>query len=385
MRLAIRSAFFIAWIRTGEQPLRVLSLTATLAIAVMAWMVLSAIAAPFLASKVGASVNANLGIANARVQTSGFPLRHVHRLEQMSDVAAVSYFSMASFPCGSGAGTLTVNAYGGPGTSAFLRSGGALLHQLESWEESRNGILVGADAAERCGLRPGMELSPVEFLSNTRIPIRIVGVLPPGRSGMGDRLAYGHYAYFNALLPEPQRDQVLRAVVWGVDASRLAPLGEEIEQVFTSADPPLQANVSSGAESALARFGQVQSLLGLIVLAMLACAVLVFVSVLTHLVAQRRSSMAVLQTLGFNRRIQLLALVLEYLLVGSMGALLGIGMAYMALMLLNPHVSWVLGQIKVQEGALWQLLPALVMLGFVSLSWPALQIRTLAPVEHLRN
>lgn len=385
MRTALRAAAYIARIRLADQLARIAYLVATLAIAVLAWIVLSAFAAPFLASRAGAAINAELSIANARVQSSAFPLRHVQHIAQMRGVASVAYQTLAGFQCRDGRGLVTINAYGGNGVPAWLRSQGASEAEVAAWGDTRNGLLIGAEIAEKCGLKAGMSLSPRDVLSGVEIPVSIVGVLPQNRGTIADQAAYGHYEYVNQLLPEPMRDQVMRARVTGEDPLRLSQLAEAIEREFESADPPLQANTSSGADSALGRFGQVQALLGLIMVAMAACALLVFVTVMAHLVAQRRASMAVLQTIGFDRGVQFGALLLEFGAVLLAGAALGIVGGWAVLAALTPQVSWLLGRLHAPDWAIVGLAPALLVLAIAALAWPALQLARLRPIDHLRS
>lgn len=382
---ALRAALHIAGIRMAEQPARMVYLVATLSIAVLAWVVLSAFAAPFLASRAGVAINAELSIANARVQSNPFPLRHVLKIAQMQGVAGVSYQTLAAFQCREGRGLVTINAYGGSGVLPWLRSQGANESDLAAWTETRNGLLIGAEIAQKCGLKAGMSLSPRDILSGADIPVRIVGVLPENRGTIADQAAYGHYEYVNQLLPEQQRDQVMRARVTGDDPARLAQLAQDIEREFESGDPPLQANTSSGTDSALGRFGQVQALLGLIMAAMVACAFLVFLTVMAHLVAQRRSSMAVLQTIGFDRGVQFSALLLELVVVVLVGTVAGIAGGRVVLMALTPQVSWLLGQLRTPDWAMVGLAPALLVLGIAALAWPAVQVARLRPIDHLRS
>ena len=383
MWVLLRASAALAWVRIFERPSSSLQLLATLSSTVLAWLVLSAIASPFLPSKVGAALHSGLSIANARVQTNPFPLRHIHQLERLPSVATVSYFSIASFPCIGATGTLSVNSYGGTGITSWLRAEGAQPDQLDAWSQTPNGLLVGAEAAERCGLHPGLEFSPTDFLSRTEIPLKIVAVLPPGRNGMADRVAYGHYEYFNRMSTGPLRDMALRARVTGTDPAGLNLLAEEIEAAFIAADPPLQASTSSGSESALGRFGQVQSLLWLIMLAIIACTTLVFITVLAHITEQRRPSMALLQTLGFYRSIQLAVILIEYSIIALLAVLIGVVTSRMALALLNPHVSWILGEISIQSWALAWLAPAILVLGVSALAAPLLQLHRLKPMDHL--
>lgn len=373
----------IAGMRAAEQPQRLLYLAATLAVCTLAWVVLSAFSSPFLASRVGTAVNAELAVANAQTQNGSFPLRHALRMEEMPGVSAVSYFGLASLPCGDGRSSLSINAYGGSGVDTLLRARGASQEVLDRWRSTRNGLLVGADAAARCNLAPGMSLSPRDHLSGVDVPVTIVAILPGGHGVLDDRIAYGHYDYLNRLMPDERSDQVLRARVVGENAATLGALAQSIDLAFASSDPPLQANPASGTESALGRFGQVQALLGLIMAAMATCALLVWVTVLAHLVTQRRPTMAVLQSMGFGRGLQFGALALEVAAVITGGAVLGVLGGHGAIALLNPRVSWLLGPLRVPDWAFASLLPALLLLAAIALVWPALQVRRLRPIDHL--
>jgi len=383
MKGSLRAAFHIARVRFFEQPGRMAYLVLTLAVAVLAWNVLAAFASPFLASKMGTAIDAKLGIFNASVQGQPFPLRHMQQIERMPGVAAVEYMAVAAFMCADERTTVSINAIGGSGTTPKFRRNGVSAETLALWNDTRNGLLVGAELAEKCGLAPGMSLSPHDLLSRTDMPVSIVAILPDDASS--GRIAYGHYEYVNQLLPESMRDQVRMGSVEAVDANRLAQLGEAIEREFASADPPLEAQASSGSSSALGRFGQVQGLLGLIMAAMGACALLVFVTVMAHLLAQRRANMAVLQTIGFDRRLQFSALLLEFAGIVLAGTGLGLAGAVATLAGLAPRVSWLFGQLRIPDWAIIGLMPGLLVLAAAALVWPTVQVAKLKPIDYLRN
>jgi len=380
----LRAAFHVGWLRFREQPGRLAYLVLTLAVAVLAWNVLAAFASPFLASKIGMAIDANLNVFNAAVQNQPFPLRHVQQIERMPGVTTVEYTTVAVFRCADERTTITNNAIGGSGSHDNLRRRGVSAENIARWNDTRNGLLLGTELAEKCGLTPGMSLSPRDFMSGVEMPVSIVALLPDNDSRTSGMIALGHYEYVNEMIPESKRDLVWNATVYAEDASKLAQLGEAIEREFISADPPLEAKVSSGSDSSLGRFGQVQGLLALMMAAMGACALLVFVTVMAHLLAQRRANMAVLQTIGFDRRVQLMALLLEFSGVMLIGTLLGLAAAAATLAGLAPHISWLFGHIRIPDWALTGLIPALVVLALAALAWPAMQIAKLKPIDYLR-
>jgi len=386
MKGSLRAAFYIAWVRLREQPGRMAYLVLTLAVAVLAWNVLAAFASPFLASKMGAAIDAKLGVSNAAVQGQPFPLRYMQQIERMPGVAAVDYTAIAAFMCADGRTTATVNAIGGSGAVPQLRRNGVSAKEIALWNDTRNGLLMGTELAEKCGFTPGMLLTPHDLLNRVEMPVSIVAVVPENVDNPHiGRIAWGHYEYVNQILPEDKRDQVRVAQVEAVDANQLAQLGEAIEREFASADPPLEARVSSGSSSLLGRFGQVQGLLALMMAAMGACALLVFVTVMAHLLAQRRASMATLQTIGFDRRLQFSALLVEFAGIVLVGTALGWAGSVATLAGLAPRVSWLFGQLRIPDWAITGLGPGLLVLAAAALAWPAVQVAKLKPIDYLRG
>jgi len=229
-----------------------------------------------------------------------------------------------------------------------------------------------------------MSLQPAELLSGIVMPVTIIDVLPLTQAQLGNRIAYAHYDYINRLLPVAQQNRVMRGTVTARDAATIESLADAINHKFASRDPPLLAEPSTAVQSALGRFGQVQDLLGIVMLAMAACALLVFVTVLAHLVALRRASMAGLLALGFGRRLQFAALSAELGTQLVLGVLLGLLGSIAVMSAVNPQVEWLVGQLRVPDWALLWLPAGLGLLAVAALALPAYRIARLRPVDHLQ-
>jgi len=374
-------------LRLTEQPTKPLYLAISLAAVVLAWMLLSTFASPALLSN-SSAITSELWLANARAQNTPFPLRHIPRIQQIPGVDKMHWFTAAAFFCADGSGTtVTVTGWDGDIADRF-REKGASAANLAAWQATEHGVLVGADIARQCGLTPGMTIRPHNIFGEGDIPLYVVAVLSE-EEGRHEHVN-AHYSYVNRLmaghLGAPVRDTAFRAMVTVRDPSRLDQVAQAIEQEFQSSDPPLEATVLGDNRSLLGRFGQVQALLLFIIGALVLCVLLVFVAMTAHLVAQRRSSMAILQTLGFNRRIQWFGLMLELMCVLAVGTALGVAAGYGGLALLTPWAAAAhLGkQLHPIDGAIVVLIPALLVLLMVSLVWPAVQIRTLRPIDFQR-
>jgi len=380
------SLLHLTWFRLTEKPAKMLYLAITLATAILAWVVLSVFAAPTLLSN-SKVIEARLVVANGRVQNTRFPLHYIPRIQKIRGTDDMHWFTMAAFFCGNDSGT-TVTVYGWDGHyDDELRKKGASEADIAMWRAAENSALVGPSTAIQCGLPSGVTVSPDNIYGDGELPLHVVAVLPE-RGGRYDLGVNAHYDYVNRFmggkLGTPSRDTVAVAIVNVKDPSKLDQIAQAIEQEFQFSDPPLKVRVASEAHSLLSRFGQVQALLLLIMGALALCVLLVFVAITAHLIAQRRASMAMLQTLGFNGRIQFFGLALELAGVIILGAALGIAAGYGALVLLTPWAVDTLftPALRPVDGTILVILPALLLLLIFTLIWPAMQMAKLKPVDY---
>jgi len=377
----MKALLHLTWFRLTEQPAKMLYLAVTLAAAIVVWIVLSAFASPALLSN-SEVIKSELIIGNGRAQNIAFPVRHIPRIQQIPGVDTMYWFTVAAFFCGDGSGT-TVTVYGWGGDhDDYLREEGASDTDLATWHATENGALVGSEISRQCSLLPGSTVSPDNIFGNDKLPLHVIAVLPGrGKSYRVD----AHYDYINRLmegnLGSPVRDTAIRATVTVKDPSRLDQVVQAIEQEFQSSDPPLEVTVLGDANFMLGRYGQVQALLLFIVGALALCVLLAFAAISAHLVAQRRASMTILQAIGFNGRIQYFAFSLELIGVLIGGTLLGIsaGQGVLTLLKLWATDTPFTSGLRLIDGAILVLLPALLLLLLATLIWPAMQIKKLRP------
>jgi len=348
-------------------------------------MVLSAFASPRLFSNTGDTIKSSFFIHNSRVQFDKFPLRYIPRIQQMQEVDSVVWFDITGYACNNATRkSITITGYGG-NIDRILRDAGVSEFDLNLWHKTENGVMAGPEAANRCGLNPGITVSP-KIRNGNEIPLQVVAILPErGGGGIIDESVYAHYDYLNRFLSEKEQDKIISATAWIRDPATLDKVAVAIEREFQSSDPPLGTQIYAET-SIIGRFGQVQGLLLLIIGSMVLCVFLVFCAVLAHFTSQRRASMAVLQTLGFTGYIQFSALFLEITSVVILGTVLGVAAGYGALVLLAPWVADALlgPALRPADGSVLVLLPALIILLIITLIWPGVQIFKLKPMDYLR-
>lgn len=374
----LRLCIALGAMRLGERRERTLYLVATLAVTVLAIHLLSVFAARF--TQPGNQALGFITVVHARAGAI-LPLAHAQRIERMTDVAHVAHMNVLGLLCKPPVGVAALNAWGGSSEQWRTQFPDVPADTLAAWQADPMAILVGAQLAHTCGWRRGMTLQPPELMTGQPTEVRVAGVFNAS-AGRSEQIAIAHYEYVNRLLPAGEQDKVRIIRVHGTDPGRLPELANRIEAEFAADSAPVQANTSSEAESALGRFGNVQALLRLVMVAMMLCALLVLVSTLAHLAAERRASMAMLQALGFGRGALLGGLVFELSLIVATGALLGLAAARLVLSLLAPRVAHLLGALPTPPATyLWFGL-SLLGLAVLALLIPGRTIAHLRPTDH---
>ncbi|HEX7348763.1 MAG TPA: ABC transporter permease, partial [Rhodanobacteraceae bacterium] len=295
-------------------------LIVTLAITAAAWLLLAALAAPFIGGG-GGGDGPGVNITNGSQSGGALPLSYARRIEAIPGARDVSWIGLQVVPCGS-SGTVTINAIGGPGSAAQLTQQRVSAARVQRWQADPLGVVITQATASKCGWRAGQGVAPKSVLGTGTISMHIVGIAPGAAA-----LAFAHFAYINRIGPMEGKDKVVNFTANAKSPGDDDALAARIEAAFAHDFPTLSATTNATVQNAWARFGKVQQLLAFVMAAILLCAASVFVSVLAHTAAQRKSKLAVLQVLGFRRLTLLGGVALELLIAVVVGALLGIGLA----------------------------------------------------------
>lgn len=376
-----RTCAALAWLRLRESLGRHAYLVATLVVGVAGFWILGALASPFVAKT--ALADASITVSSAR-DGGLVPVRYAAQVSRMPAVETVNHMNVLAVVCKPPAGIATLNGWGGNDPTRRLRSIRASQADIDAWLDSPHAVLAGAELAERCGWSRGMAIEPAG-LHGQAVPITIAGIFHSDEGGFGEQVAIAHYGHVDRLLPDAERDQARIIQVSGQDPLTLAELAADIETLLQHGDPPVQAHVADGGDSLLGSFGNVSALLRAVVAALGLCVLLVFTSIAAHLAAQRRSSMAMLQALGFGRNLQLAAIVLELSVVAAAGAALGTLLGLSLLEAISARTSHVLGRLDAPlQDTPWLFACLLALVALAAMA-PAFTVRRLRPVDLVRG
>jgi len=170
--------FRLVWIRLAEQSKKGLYLLTTLAVGVLAWVVVSAFASPRLLAGAGSTTGSMLQIVNAQAVAAAFPLRYIPRIRQIPGINTLVWLRGGPwFYCSGTKDIISPTGYGGD-VDHSLREQGISETDLTAWHATENGVLVGADIAKRCDLTPGTTISPRNLIGEGDIPLQIIAMFP---------------------------------------------------------------------------------------------------------------------------------------------------------------------------------------------------------------
>lgn len=330
----------LAWPHVRVSVVRGGHLIVTLAVAVVAWLGLSALASPFVRADI--PLVGQVFVVNPQGQGT-LPVRYVERVAALPGAGDISYQNVSPVICQSPSVTATLNGFAGAGTNRQLAESGIDPATVEAWEKDPLGILVGSTLAERCGWKAGLDVEPMG-ITGQPVRVHVVGVFTSSKPAE-NQIAFAHFEYLNRLPGlYGTRDHANVITAYSTDVHRNGELAARIEAEFAHDDPPVEAMTNTTADNGLARFGRIQNLLAWIMLAVFACTAMVLASTLAHTIAQRRAQMAVLQVLGFRRGQLLGSFMIECICVLVAGTLFGIAAGRGVIHLIAPRIAPILGQ-----------------------------------------
>lgn len=365
-----------AWLLAGNGGLRRPAyLALTVAVAVTAWLVLAAMASPFL-RVASADGSDRLQVNNARNQSTPLPLGYAERISGLQGVKELTWLDLQMLVCGND--TVTVSAVGGSGVDSLSPLRDVDPAVLRRWHDNPLGLLVSPAAARTCNWRAGQRIEPPDVRGEP-LPFHVIGVLDTGTDGL---TAIAHYEYVNRTRSVfAGTHRVLRFHVTPHDPDDNQALAARIDAAFSASDPRVVAYPDTAREDARSRFGKVQYLLILVMGAVTLSCLLVTASVMLHAAAQRRQQMGVMRALGFPRRVLALAFVLEVLGIVAAGTAMGILAGHWVVQQLPQWLEGHFLQIAQAPWA-WHLLPAwLTILAAVTLFYPCLAAWRAHPLD----
>jgi len=264
--------------------------------------------------------------------------------------------------------------------------------QKKAFLADRTGAIVGADLAKRFGWKIGdrVPLQGVIYRTPNGAPweFTIDGIYDSLEKGVDKSQFFFHYDYMNETIRNQNygHDQVGWYVIKLKEPSQAEAVAQKLDAMFANSPNETKTATEKAFVAGFAKqIGDIGSIMIAIAGAVLFTILLVSANTMAQAIRERTNELAILKTLGFSDG-RILGLVLaESCLIALVGGGLGLAVAY-------PIVSYVAVQTNGMVPPLY--LPVrdvitggviIVVLGFATGLWPALQASRLRIVDALRK
>lgn len=201
--------------------------------------------------------------------------------------------------------------------------------QLETWKHDRQGAIVGDVVARKLGWKVGDKV----FLQSGIYPgdwqFTIDGIYTATAKSVDRSTFVFQWAYLNDALPAKRQDMVGWIVSRVDDPSRVADIGVSIDKRFEDHETPtLSQDERSFQASFLAMFSAILKAMDIVSAVILGIMTLILGNTIAMGVRERTSEYGVLRAIGFLPSHVALWIVAESLLMGVLGGLVGLAIAW---------------------------------------------------------
>jgi len=332
-----------------------------------------------------ANGSAELVVFNRNSRFHGLPISYQGSIESIQGVQKVGYMrwfgGYFQDPKNQLAGFAVSPNY--PGIDPTISTSS---DQISSWEADKTGVIVGESMAARYGWKVGNTIPVLNTYGQKTWTFTVDGIAHstiPGRPSEGFFL---HYDYLNQSSPTAEQNSVSAFLVRIVSADEAARISSEIDNRFVNSSAPTRTNtaqaVAQGFSDQFANLGEiVLSIAGAIFLSLL----LITCNVHAQSVRERTSEWATLRTLGFTNRNIFAIVTAEALLITLIGAILGLGIAWLLVPMLTHVVETVLPGFLLPFQAIAIGFVVAALIAMVTSVVPLLQVARIRPAVALRR
>jgi putative ABC transport system permease protein len=235
--------------------------------------------------------------------------------------------------------------------------------QMETWKHDRQGAIVGDVLAKKLGWKVGDKVSLQSGIYPGEWQYTIDGIYTATAKSVDRSTFLFQWAYLNDSLPPARRDMVGWIVSRVDDPSRVADIGVSLDKRFDDRDTPtLSQDERSFNASFLAMFSAVLKAMDIVSAVILGIMTLILGNTIAMGVRERTNEYGVLRAIGFLPSHVALWIVAESLLLGLLGGLVGLAIAW-------PFINFGVGRfIEENMGSFFpyfRLEPANIVLGLV--------------------
>lgn len=203
---------------------------------------------------------------------------------------------------------------------------------LDQWKHDPQGVIVGDVIAKKMGWKPGDKIiiqSPIYPKQGGDWEFRVTGIYQ-AKSKAVDRSSFiFHWKYLNDNLTGPRKDQIGWIVSRVNDPSQAAAMGVAIDKVFDEKEiQTLSQDERAFNASFLASISAVLTAINIISVVILVIMALILGNTIAMGVRERTNEYGVLKALGFTNNHVVMFIVVEAIVIGIAGGIIGLAIGY---------------------------------------------------------
>ncbi len=210
--------------------------------------------------------------------------------------------------------------------------------QLDTWKHDRQGAIVGDVLAKKLGWKVGDKIRLESGIFPGEWQFTVDSIYQTTARSMDRSTLLFHWAYMNDSLPVARRDEVGWIVSRVDEPGRSADVGVALDRVFDDRDTQTRSqDERSFNASFLGMFSAILKAMDIVSAVILVIMTLILGNTIAMGVRERTSEYGVLRAIGFLPSHVAIWVVGESLVLGALGGLLGVGLAW-------PFVNLVIGR-----------------------------------------
>lgn len=263
--------------------------------------------------------------------------------------------------------------------------------ERETWLHDRRGALVGDLLARQFHWKVGDKVT----LSGTIYPgdweFMIDGVYTATRRSVDRSTFFFHWDYLNESLGEGQKDRIGWVMTRIDDPSQAGNIARRIDALFADQDTQtLTMSERAMNNSFLGMFSAVLKAMDFVSIVILLIMALILGNTIAMGVRERAHEYGVLRAIGFLPRHLVLFIVGEAVLIGFLGATLGLAIAVPLInravgLYLEENMAGFFPYFRVAPGAALAAVALATVLAFAVAAIPAYQVSRLSTIDALRR
>lgn len=215
---------------------------------------------------------------------------------------------------------------------SFLRVYDEILippNQRESWLQNRRGAVVGDVLAKKFGWNIGDKITLVGTIFPGDWEFEISAIYTAERRSVDRSTFWFHWDYLNESVPQQNKDMIGWTISRVEDAARTAEITKKIDALFEDrGDQTLSMSERAMNASLLGTFSAILTAIDVVSLVTLAIMVLILGNTIAMGVRERTDEYGMMRAIGFPPRHIALMVIGEAMVIGLLGGLLGLLLAF---------------------------------------------------------